>query len=119
MMSDAARPGTVMWQHTLISTLGWNKDLAGRTPTVEDLQFANFFKEIYLDSDTRIALLTNAPSDAPEDWLLPQDKVFEARDRVNREAGAQRMLAHFTLTPGQPGWLDAVDRAIELYRPEG
>jgi len=42
----------------------WNKDLDGREPSVGDLKFDNFFKEIYLDSDTKVALLTNAPSDA-------------------------------------------------------
>jgi predicted TIM-barrel fold metal-dependent hydrolase len=76
-------------------------------------------KEIYLDSDTKVALLSNAPADDPEDWLLTQDQVFQARDKVNKEAGSKRMLAHFTITPGQAGWLDAVDRAIELYKPEG
>jgi predicted TIM-barrel fold metal-dependent hydrolase len=28
------------------------------------------------------------------------------------------MLAHFTITPGQNGWLEAIDRGIELYRPD-
>src|SRR5262249_23639650 len=41
------------------------------------------------------------------------------RDEVNREAGSKRLLAHFTITPGHEGWLDAVDRAIELHRPDG
>ena len=27
------------------------------------------------------------------------------------------MLAHFTITPGWPGWLDQVDEAIERYKP--
>jgi hypothetical protein len=70
-------------------------------------------------SDTKVALLSNAPADDPEDWLLTQDQVFQARDKVNNEAGSKRMLAHFTITPGQPGWLDAVERAIEVYKPEG
>jgi hypothetical protein len=118
-VSDPARPGGLMWQRTLVAKLGWNKDLAGKEQTVEDLKFHNFFKEIYLDSDTKVALLTNAPSDAQEDWLLPQGKVFEARERVNKDAGSKRLLAHFTITPGQDGWLDAVDHAIEVYKPNG
>jgi predicted TIM-barrel fold metal-dependent hydrolase len=28
------------------------------------------------------------------------------------------MLAHFTITPGQPGWLDEIDAAIERYQPD-
>jgi predicted TIM-barrel fold metal-dependent hydrolase len=118
-VSDPARVGGLMWQRTLVAKLGWNKDLAGKPQTVEDLKFQNFFKEIYLDSDTKVALLTNAPSDVPEDWLLPQGNVFETRDRVNKEAGSKRLLTHFTITPGQAGWLEAVDHAIEVYKPDG
>jgi predicted TIM-barrel fold metal-dependent hydrolase len=118
-VSDASRIGGLMWQRSQVTKLGWNKDLVGREPTIADLKYDNFFKEIYLDSDTKVALLTNAPSDAPEDWLLPQDAVFAARDKVNREAGAKRLLAHYTLTPGQPGWLDGVDRAVEVLKPDG
>jgi predicted TIM-barrel fold metal-dependent hydrolase len=111
--------GLLQQRNAVGNLLHWNKDLAGRQPTIEDIQYANYMKEIYLDSDTKVALLSNAPADDSEDWLLTQDQVFEARDRVNKEAGSKRMLAHFTITPGQPGWLDAVDRAIEVYKPEG
>jgi uncharacterized protein len=118
-LADPKRTGGVMWQRVLTSKLGWNKDIAGKEATIEDLRFDNYFKEIYLDSDTKVALLTNAPSDAPEDWLLPQEAVFKARERVNREAGARRMLAHYTITPGQPGWLEGIDQAIEVHKPDG
>ena len=118
-LSNPARPGSLMWQRALVTRLGWNKDLAGREPTVDDLKFDSFFKEVYLDSDTKIALLTNAPSEAPSDWLLPQEQVFKTRANINREAGSRRMLAHYTLTPSQPGWLEDIDRAIEMYKPDG
>src|SRR5256885_15733348 len=42
----------------------------------------------------------------------------EARARVNREAGSRRMLSHAIFTPGQPGWLEAVDHAIRDLRPD-
>jgi uncharacterized protein len=116
---DPNRVGGLMWQRALVTRLGWNKDLIGRTPTVEDLKFDNFFKEIYLDSDTKVALLTNAPSDTRADWLLPQEQVFTTRERVNAAAGSRRMLAHYTITPGQPGWLDGIDQAIAVHKPDG
>ena len=97
---------------------GWNKDLAGKEQTIDDLKFNNYVKEIFMDSDTKIALLSNSPSDVPEDWFIPQDQVFKTREAVNKQAGTRRMLAHFTITPGQPGWLDKVDAAIERYRPD-
>src|SRR5262249_36839417 len=31
----------------------------------------------------------------------------------------RRMLAHYTITPGQPGFLEGVDRAIEVMKPDG
>jgi len=116
---DPKRTGSLMWQRVITGKLGWNKDLAGREPSANDLKFDNYFKEMFLDSDTKVALLTNAPSDVPEDWLLPQEAVFKARERINKEAGTRRMLAHYVLTPGQPGFLDGIDKAIELHKPDG
>jgi len=97
---------------------GWNKSLAEREQTLDDLKYDNYLKEIYLDSDTKVALLSNSPSEVPEDWFIPQEQVFATRERVNREAGSRRMLAHFTITPGWPGWLDQVDEAIERFKPD-
>ena len=37
-----------------------------------------------------------------------------ARDKVNREAGTKRLLAHAMFTPGYPNWLENLDRALEL-----
>ena len=96
--------------------LGWNKELTG-DQTLDDLKYANYIKEVYMDSDTKVALLSNSPSDVPQDWFIPQAQVFETRAKVNKQAGSRRMMAHFTITPGQPGWLDQVDQAIEIYKP--
>ena len=101
-----------------VGKAGWNPALAGKLQTIEDLKFANYFKEIYLDSDTKVALISGAPSDLPQDWFLTNEMKAQARERVNREAGARRMLSHAIFTPGQPGWLDAVDRAIDELKPD-
>jgi hypothetical protein len=42
----------------------------------------------------------------------------EARAKVNQEAGTRRMMAHAIFTPGQPGWLEQVDRAIAELKPD-
>ena len=102
-----------------VGKAGWNQQLGGKEQTVADLKFDNYFKEIFLDSDTKVALLTNSPSDDPRDWFLTNDMVFQTRDRVNKEAGARRLLAHYTITPGQPGWLEGIDHAIADLRPDG
>jgi hypothetical protein len=97
---------------------GWNKELSGKEQTLDDLKFNNYFKEIYLDSDTKVALLSNSPSDIKRDWFLSNAEVFQTRDKVNAKLGPRRMLAHYTITPGQPGWLDKIDYAIEMYKPD-
>ncbi len=105
-------------QREAVGKAGWNPALAGKPQTIEELKFANYFKELYLDSDTKVALISGAPSDVPQDWFLTNEMKAEARAKVNREAGARRMLAHAIFTPGQPGWLEAVDRAIAELKPD-
>ncbi len=41
-----------------------------------------------------------------------------ARKRINEAAGSQRMLAHAIFTPGAPGWLEEIDRALAEDRPD-
>ena len=101
-----------------VGKAGWNKALGEKEQTIDDLKYSNYIKEIYMDSDTKVALLSNSPSEAPEDWFIPQEQVFKTREQVNKEAGTPRMMAHFTITPGWPGWLDQVDKAIEVYKPD-
>ena len=101
-----------------VGKAGWNPALAGKEQTIDDLKFANYYKELFLDSDTKVALISGAPSDVPEDWFLTNEMKAEARGRVNREAGSRRLLSHAIFTPGQPGWLEAVDRAIADLKPD-
>ena len=101
-----------------VGKAGWNPALAGKPQTIEELKFGNYFKEIYLDSDTKVALISGSPSDIPQDWFLTNEMKAQARERVNREAGARRMLSHAIFTPGQPGWLEAIDRAISDLKPD-
>jgi uncharacterized protein len=101
-----------------VGKAGWNKEIGDKEQTIDDLKYNNYIKEIYMDSDTKVALLSNSPSEVPEDWFIPQEQVFKTREQVNKEAGSRRMMAHFTITPGWPGWLDQIDQAIELYKPD-
>ena len=86
--------------------------------TLTRYKFENYLKEIYMDSDTKVALLTSAPFD-DESWhLLYNNQISDARALVNDISGSQRMMAHSVITPGKDGWMDEVDEAIELYRPD-
>jgi uncharacterized protein len=101
-----------------VGKAGWNPELSGKPQTLEDLKFDNYLKEIFLDSDTKIAIISSAPSDVPDDWFLTNPMTAQARARVNDLFGAQRMLSHAIFTPGQPGWLEEVERTIERDRPD-
>src|SRR5260370_36472991 len=93
-------------QRESVGKFGWNKALAEKEQTIDDLKYHNYVKEIYMDSDTKIAILSNSPSEVPEDWFLPQEVVFKTREMVNKEAGSRRMLGHFILTPRWAGRLE-------------
>ena len=101
-----------------VGKAGWNPALVGKPQTLEDLKFANYFKEIYLDSDTKVALISGSGSEEPRDWFLTNEMKAEARADVNRKAGAQRMFSHAIFMPGTPGWLEKVDRDLELLKPD-
>jgi hypothetical protein len=105
-------------QREAVGKAGWNPALVGKEQTLEDLKFANYYKEVFLDSDTKVALISGAPSDIPQDWFLTNEMKAEARAKVNRDAGSRRMLSHAIFTPGQPGWLEAIDRAISDLKPD-
>ena len=96
-----------------VGRAGWNPSLVDKPQTLDDLKFNNYFKEIYLDSDTKVALISSSPSEIPQDWFLTNEAMIEARDKVNREAGSRRMFAHAIFTPGQPGWLEHLEESLK------
>jgi predicted TIM-barrel fold metal-dependent hydrolase len=100
-----------------VGKAGWNPALVDKPQTLDDLKFNNYFKEIYLDSDTKIALISSSPSEVPQDWFLTNEMMIEARDKVNKEAGSRRMFAHAIFTPGQPGWLEHLEESLKR-KPE-
>ncbi|HEX4986223.1 MAG TPA: amidohydrolase family protein [Burkholderiales bacterium] len=117
-LRDDTRIETFVRMREAVGKAGWNPELVDRPQTIEDLKFDNYVKEIYLDSDTKIALISSAPSDVAADWFLTNPMTAAARLRINGRFGARRMLNHAIFTPGQPGWLDEVDRAIAEDQPD-
>ena len=101
-----------------VGKAGWNPELAGKPQTVDDLKYPTWFKEIYLDSDTKVALISGSPSEIPDDWFLTNDMKRDARTKVNQWAGSRRLLSHAIFAPGYPGWMDEVDRAIAEDKPD-
>lgn len=97
-----------------VAEQGWNPRLKEGAQSIEDLKFENYFKEVFLDSDTKIALISSAPSEIPQDWFLTNRQMADARARVNGIAGSKRMMTHAIITPERPGWLDDLDAALDL-----
>ncbi len=65
---------------------GYNPALEKHRQTFEDVKFPTYVKEIFLDSDTKIAVISAAPPRiSPDDWLLTNDADAAMRcDRVNK-----------------------------------
>ncbi len=96
----------------------WNPALKGDDSSLVRYKFQNYVKEVYYDSDTNIALLSGAPFDDPSWWLLSNEQIVRAREVINDFAGSRRLLAHTVITPKQPGWMEEVDKAISVYKPD-
>lgn len=96
----------------------WNPKLKDEGLTLARYKFENYVREIWYTSDTKVALISGAPFDDPTWWMLHHDQMVAARELVNDFAGSRRMLSHIVITPGQPGWMDAVDQAIAEWRPD-
>lgn len=122
MHTHFLRPGTKIMsfvnQRKAVGKAGWNPALGEKEQTIEDLMFQNYIKEIYLDSDTKVACISGAPSEKPEDWFLTNKMKADARAQVNAIAGSKRMMAHAIFTPGFDGWMDAIDRDIAILKPD-
>ena len=85
--------------------------------TLARYKMENYLKEIFLDSDTKVSLLSGAPFDDPAWWLISNDAIQNACRAVNKLAGSTRMLGHTVITPKYPNWMDEVDRGIEQLKP--
>ena len=96
----------------------WNPAIKDKFDDFAYVQFENFIKEVYFDSDTTIGLLSGAPSDKIKDWFLSNEELAKTRQLVNEAAGTKRLYAHFVITPGQEGWIESIEQAIEELKPD-
>src|ERR687895_2981813 len=93
-------------QREAVGKQGWNPALKDKPQTIEDLMFPNYFKEIFLDSDTKVACLSGSYSVDEKYSFLTNDMKRDAREKVKKEAGTRRMFSHAIFTPGHEGWLE-------------
>ncbi|HYB71402.1 MAG TPA: amidohydrolase family protein [Candidatus Bathyarchaeia archaeon] len=82
-----------------------NPKLAADQGTMADLAWANMVKEVFLDSETDIGLISTPPGPYPQEAVVPPKEMTHVRDEINRVTQSRRMLAHGLITP-QLGQVD-------------
>jgi len=111
------------WRRGLLSLrrrakeMGVNPQLRRDSGTIADLSWENFVKEVFLDSETSIGLISTPPGPYPWSSVVPPKEMTHIRDEINRVSGSQRMLAHGLVMPqlGQRD-LDFMDQQAELLK---
>src|SRR5262245_39415961 len=68
---------------------------------MEDVYFENYIKEIFLDSDTIVAVLSGIFSATEASNILLPDMMAQTRDLVNWLAASQRLVAYGLVTPNK------------------
>jgi predicted TIM-barrel fold metal-dependent hydrolase len=76
-----------------------NPKLASDTGTLADLSWQNMIKEVFLDSETAIGLISTPPGPYPQEAVVPPKDMTHIRDEINRITQSRRMLAHGLVTP--------------------
>jgi len=117
--STFTNPG---WRESLLALrqrakdMGLNPALAQDSKTMADLSWENFVKEVFLDSETSLALISTPPGPYPWTSVVPPKEMAHIRDEINRITDSQRMLAHGLVMP-QLGKvdLDFMDQQHEVF----
>jgi predicted TIM-barrel fold metal-dependent hydrolase len=95
----------------------WNPALAGREIEVGELYRENFIKEIFLDSETDVIVVSALPQMTRDTYIIDPDEIAKTRDRVNELTGSQRVLGHGVLSPELGARsLDAMRSQVENLR---
>src|SRR5882724_7512324 len=76
-----------------------NSKLESDRGTMADLAWENMVKEVFLDSETAIGLISTPPGPYPQEAVVPPKEMTHIRDEINRITQSRRMLAHGLITP--------------------
>jgi hypothetical protein len=112
----------------------WNPALVGLPTTAATFQLVQFVKDVYLDSQVTVGLLSNVPAsviavqgegsrpprnarEAMRGEMLTAEQTAAARNFVNQISGSTRMLAHGILYVGK-GNLEYIQEQVEKHQPD-
>jgi len=76
-----------------------NPKLESDRGTMADLAWENMIKEVFLDSETSIGLISTPPGPYPQEAVVPPKEMTHIRDEINRVTQSRRMLAHGLVSP--------------------
>src|SRR5262249_58166572 len=71
-----------------------NPKLESDRGTVADLSWENMIKEVFLDSETSIGLISTPPGPYPQEAVVPPKEMTHFRDEINRVTQSPRMPSH-------------------------
>ena len=69
---------------------------------INELSQANYLKEIFLDSETAVAMMSGIPAPNAATQLISNDSMAATRDVANRVGASQRVITQGMLTPNFP-----------------
>jgi hypothetical protein len=111
----------------------WNPALVGLPNLNSNFHLAQYMKDVYLDSQVTVAIMTNNNSAAIPDQgasrppknvdeseafeILTAEQTMATRDWVNKLSGSTRMLGHGQLYTGV-GNLYYIEEQIERFKPD-
>lgn len=82
---------------------------------IECFSAEHFIREVFLDSDTDMAVLSSVPA-APEDNPLSTEEAATTRTLVEAMEGDYRLLIHGLVHPNLPGAIEAMAIQKEKYQ---
>ena len=100
--AEAGRKGAVSKQALLglrRQARRLNPKLESDRGTLADLSWENMVKEVFLDSETAMGLISTPPGPYPQAAVVPPKEMTHFRDEINRVTQSRRMLAHGLITP--------------------
>lgn len=108
------------WRHRS-GGKGWEGALAsfpqghcGEADPIACFSADRFIKEVFVDSDTQIAVLSFVPG-LPDDNPLSIEEALRVRALVERLKGAGRLLLHAPVVPNAPGEVERMATTARTY----
>ncbi|HLJ63205.1 MAG TPA: hypothetical protein VKT70_03810, partial [Stellaceae bacterium] len=100
------------WERALAS---FPQAACGEADKVACFSADHFIKEVFVDSDTHLAVLSFVPT-LPEDSLMPLDQASQARQLIATLKGSDRLLLHGMVVPNAPAFERPLARMEEAAR---